>query len=277
MRKFIAFFRRFRVFLIFAILQLLALGFYFSVMSFPRTRFFNSSQAIVAKMFSWEREVTKYLFLDEANRNLQKENIDLSKQIPLNFVSIDDRTALIEDTLHELAFEHIPVTVINSSYSFTNNYFTINAGTKKGVKRKMGVVSSVGVVGVVYDVSNHYALVKSILTTDFNIPAYISGLDAFGIIKYDGKDPRRVQLTGVSNDMEIKIGSEIKARGSGGYFPQGTPIGKVDKLEPIEGKPMWNISVLLNQDMRKLRYTYVIKNINQLELNELEEGTPENE
>lgn len=277
MRRFIAFFRRFRVFLVFAILQLLALGFYFSVMSFPRTRFFNSSQAIVAKMFSWEREVTKYLFLDEANKTLQEENAKLNKQIPINFVSVDGKTAVIEDTLNELVFEHIPVTIINSSHTFTNNYFTIDAGERKGIKRKMGVVSSVGVVGIVYDISNHYALVKSILTTDFNLPAYICGSNAFGIIKYDGEDPRRVQLTGVSNDMEIKTGSEVKARGSGGYFPQGTPIGTVEELEPIEGKPMWNITVLLNQDMRKLRYAYAIENINQLELNELEEGKPKNE
>nr|WP_299206245.1 rod shape-determining protein MreC [uncultured Brumimicrobium sp.] len=272
MLKFIAFFRRFRVFLVFMILQILALSSFFSVMSFPRTKFFNSSAAITGTLLSWERNIIKYIYLDEANERLQAQNIELEKRIPDNFISVDAKTAIINDTIQKLSFERTPATVINSSHSFTNNYFTINAGSLKGVERKMGVVSSHGIVGIVYDVSRHFAIVKSVLTSDINISAYIDGTDAYGIIKYDGDDPRRVKLTGISNDIVIKKGSPVNARGRGGYFPQGEPIGVVENLEPIEGKPMWDITVRLNQDMRKLRYVYIIKNINQLELEELERG-----
>lgn len=270
MLRFIAFFRRFRVFLVFLILQVIVLSSYFSVMSFPRTRFFNSSSAVVSKLLTWERNITKYFFLEEANIELQAENVRLEGKIPINFISVDPKTVIINDTIRELSYERIPATVINSSYSHTNNYFTINAGSLKGIERKMGVVSPEGIVGFVYDVSKHYAIVKSVLTENINLSAYVSGSDAFGLIKYDGVDPRRVQLTGISNDIIIKKGSRIKTRGSAGYFPQGLPIGTVENVEPIEGKPMWDISVRLSQDMRKLRYVYVLKNINQLELENLE-------
>src|SRR5690554_1592401 len=272
MLKFIAFFRRFRVFLVFLILQVAALSSYFSIMSFPRTKFFNSSAVITGTLLTWERNVIKYLYLDEANQKLQAENIELEKRIPDNFISVDPKTAIINDTIKKLSFERTPATVINSSHTHTNNYFTINAGSTKGIERKMGVVSSDGIVGIVYDVSRNFAIVKSILTSDINISAYISGVNAHGIIKFEDNDPRRVKLTGISNDIVIKKGSHVKARGSGGYFPQGEPIGIVEKLEPIEGKPMWDITVRLNQDMRKLRYVYIIKNIHQLELEELERG-----
>lgn len=270
MLKFIAFFRRFRVFLVFLILQVIVLSSYFSVMSFPRTRFFNSSAAVTSKLLTWERNLTKYFFLEEANKDLQAENTKLNKKIPINFISVDPKTAIINDTIQELSYERIPATVINSSYTYTNNYFTIDAGSLKGIKRKMGVVSPDGVVGYVYDVSKHYALVKSILTENINLSAYINGSDAFGIIKYEGNDPRRVKLTGISNDIIIKKGSRVQTRGSAGYFPQGLSVGVVENVEPIEGKPMWDITVRLGQDMRKLRYVYILKNIHQLELDQLE-------
>src|SRR5690554_2691510 len=91
MLKFIAFFRRFRVFLVFLILQVAALSSYFSIMSFPRTKFFNSSAVITGTLLTWERNVIKYLYLDVANQKLQAENIELEKRIPDNFISVDPK------------------------------------------------------------------------------------------------------------------------------------------------------------------------------------------
>src|SRR5690554_7418502 len=98
-------------------------------MSFPRTKFFNSSAAITGTLLSWERNIIKYIYLDEANERLQAQNIELEKRIPDNFISVDTKTAIINDTIQKLSFERTPATVINSSHTFTNNYFTINAGS----------------------------------------------------------------------------------------------------------------------------------------------------
>ena len=138
MRKLIAFLRRFRVFLVFVMLQLIALGSYFSFMTFPRTKFFNTSNRVTGTLLSWEREITKYIYLDEANRELMNENERLSRKIPKNYISVDQKTSIIRDTIHELSYVRIPATVINSSFSRKNNYFTINAGSEKGVKKKNG-------------------------------------------------------------------------------------------------------------------------------------------
>src|SRR5690554_2923665 len=178
MLKFIAFFRRFRVFLVFLILQIIALSSYFSVMNFARTKFFNSSAAVTGTLLTWERNIIKYFYLDEANQKLQEENTELEMRIIDNFISIDPQTAKINDTIYHLSFERTPATVINSSHSHTNNYFTINAGSEKGIERKMGVVSSDGIVGIVYDVSKKFAVVKSILTQDINLSAFLEGTNA---------------------------------------------------------------------------------------------------
>ena len=270
MRKLIAFLRRFRVFLVFAVLQLIALGAYFSWSSYPRTKFLNSANTVVGTLYSLERDVSKYIALDDENRQLRNENALLSKKVPLNFLSVDPKTSRINDTIHELSFERIPATVINASYSHKNNYFTIDAGTAKGVKRKMGVISPLGAVGIVYDVSKHYAVVKSILTSTINISAFVENVDAFGLIKYEENNPRYVNLTGISNDINIVKGARVYTVGSAGFFPRGTKIGTIKDFEPIEGKPMWDIEVELQQDMRRLSHVYVIKNIFKQELDSLQ-------
>lgn len=270
MLRLIAFFRKFRVFIVFALFQIIALTSYFSIMSFPRTRFFNTANAITGTLFSWERNINKYIYLDEVNTHLQKENALLQQKIPLNFISVDPKTAIINDTIYHLSYQYTPAKVINASYQFNDNYFTINAGSLKGIQRNMGVVSSKGVVGIVYDISKQYAVVRSILTSNINISAFIEGSHANGIIKHQNDDPLRVELTGISNDIKIKIGAKVKARGSAGYFPYGEPIGTVEKVESIEGKPLWNITVKLNQDMRTLHAVYVLHNIHQEELDSIQ-------
>lgn len=270
MRNLIAFFQRFRVFLVFLVLQIIALGSFFSWMSYPRTKFFNTSSVITGGMLSWKHEVTKYITLSDANERLQKDIIALRKEMPESYINIDTKTSLINDTLYEQAFRYIPATVINSSHQHKNNYFTIDAGRLKGISPKMGVVSSDGVVGIVYDVSDHFAVVKSILTENINFSAYIEGSTAFGILKYLDNDPRRVSLTGISNDITLKRGSLVKTRGSSGYFPKGLTIGKIDVMEPIEGKPLWDIKIRLSQDMRKVHHVFVVENILGEELEKLQ-------
>ncbi len=270
MRNLIAFFQRFRVFLVFLVLQLVALGSYFSWMSYPRTQFFNTSSAITGNILSWKYEITKYLSLAQTNEVLKSKIAHMMKDLPESYMSIDGKTTLINDTLYEQVYRYIPATVINSSHQHKNNYFTIDAGRLKGIKPKMGVVSSVGVVGTVYDVSDHFSVVKSILTENINFSAYVEGNKAFGIIKYLENDPRRVSLTGISNDIPIERGALIKTRGSSGYFPKGVTIGKVDVVELIEGKPLWDIKVNLSQDMRTLHSVFVVDNTLDEELTQLQ-------
>ena len=277
MRNFIAFFQRFRIFLLFLILQTIALGMYFSWVSYPRTSFFNTSSSAIASLLEWERGITKHLFLDQANRELLKDYNQLLTKVPTSYIPIDTNVSLIKDTLRKLSFERIPATVINSSFSNKNNYFTINAGRIKGVQPKMGVISTKGVVGLVYDVSDHYAVVKSILTENINLSAYMDDSKAFGLIKYKGMNPLQVQLTGISNDIEVSEGVTVYTKGSGGFFPNGIPIGRINKFQAVEGMPLWKIDVNLFQDMRKLHYVFVIKNIYSEELEQLEANILNNE
>lgn len=266
MRNLIAFYKKFRVFLLFVLFQIIALSYYFSNIDYPKARFLNTSNTFASTLLTWERDMIKHFSLDEANKELQlKLKTQLEKQ-PERFTKIDDNTYEINDTILGVNFQYLPATVINNSYTRKNNYFTINIGSINGVEPNMGVINENGVIGIVHSVKKHYALVKSILTTNFNVSAYLDNNHAHGIIKYLESNPNYVNLIGISNDIEISIGTKVYTKGSSGYFPMNVLIGTVENIELIEGKPEWDIKIKLAQDMRKLHYAYVVKNIFQEEL-----------
>ena len=277
MRNLIAFFRRFRVFLFFAALQIFSLSLYVRYLSFPKKQYLTTASSVTGKVLEVESDVTKHFNLSKNNTDLQAENSSLRKKIPQSLYKIDRALYKIDDTTYEQQYSYIPATVVNSSVTRRNNFFTINVGRKQGIKREMGVFSDKGVVGVIHNVSDHYAVVKTVLTKDINIDVMIEPAGLFGFLKWNGKNPKRGSITGISNDIRIKKWSRVVTRGGSGIFPRGIPVGKVEKIESIEGEPLWNVVLRYSEDYRTLQRVYVIKNLLIDEQKALEKQIPPDE
>lgn len=261
MRNLFAFLRRFQRFLIFAILQIIALSLYFSFFEFPRYQYLTSASVVTGSMMEVKNDLTKHMKLSKNMDSLQRENIRLMKNQPNSFMQIDRANVKIEDTLYHQQYEYIQGTVINSTVDKINNYFTLNIGEEQGVKRGMGVFSGKGVVGVIHNTSQHYSVVKSVLTQNINIDVMIEDMGLFGLLKWNGRDARRGQIAGISNDLQIKKWSKVVTRGGAGIFPRGIMVGKVEKLEEVEGEAFWDVTVLYSEDYRGLQRVYVVKNV----------------
>jgi rod shape-determining protein MreC len=274
MRNLIAFFKRFRVFLVFAVLQGLALSTYFTYLNFPRAQYLTSASIVNGQILTIKNDVTKHFNLSYNNYKLQKENIALRKRLPQSFIPVQSNIFKIDDTLYHQQYEYIPATVINSTFDKRNNYFTLNIGSSQGIKRKMGVFSDKGIVGIVHNVSDHFCVVKSVLTEAINIDVMIESTGAFGLLKWDGGNPKIGSISGISNDMKMKRWSKIVTRGGSGIFPRGLTVGIVSSFKPVEAKPLWDISFYYSEDYRKIQRVYVIKNLLKYEQKELEALIP---
>lgn len=275
MRNLIAFLKRFQIFLVFAILQVIALYFYFSFFYYPRSIYLSTASSANAKIWEAKNAVTKQFNLSNTNTELQKNNAKLMEQIPSSYFRIDDQTVKIEDTLYRQKFEYIIGEVINSTVEKRNNYFTINVGEKHGVERGLGVISDKGVVGVIHRTSEHYSIVKSVLTENINISVVIESIGLYGLLKWDGVDERRGSIAGISNDLQIKKWSKVITREGTGIFPKGIMVGKVETLKNVEGEAFWDVSILFSEDYRKLQRIYVVKNIFAEEQAKIESLIPE--
>ncbi len=274
MRDLFAFFKKFRVFLFFVALQVFALSTYFTYLSFPRSQYLTSAAEVNGRIWKVSNEVTKHFNLAKNNTILQKENIELRKRLPESFIALEAGLASINDTLYRQRYEYIPATVIKSTFNHRNNYFTLNIGKAEGVKKDMGVFSSNGVVGIIHNVSEHFSVVKSVLTEAINIDVMVEATGDFGMLKWDGHNARIGSITGISNDIRIKKWSKVVTRGGSGIFPRGLTVGKIASLKPIEGKPLWDISILFSEDYRKIQRVYVAKNILKDEQLQLESLIP---
>ena len=275
MRKLIAFFERFRVFLFFAFLQIIALSLYITFLAFPRFQFLTSANAVSGQLYSWEHDLTKHFNLSDENSKLQDENIALQAQLPKSLFRLNNGIIKINDSIYRQQYEYIPGEVINSTVTKRNNYFTINIGEKHGVKRLMGVYSPNGVVGVIHSTSEHYSIVKSVLTKDINIDVTIEPIGLFGLLKWDGRHPTRGNIAGISNDLKIPRGSKVLTRGGSGIFPKGLMVGTVEAVYAIEGEALWDVVITYSEEYRTLQRIYVIKNLMLEEQQQIEKGIPE--
>ncbi|MES2800255.1 MAG: rod shape-determining protein MreC [Bacteroidota bacterium] len=274
MRNLIVFFRRFRVFLLFAGMQIFALYTFFSYLEFPRSQYFTTASTINGKILSVQNDVTKHFNLSNSNLKLQRENIELRMKMPQSFTRLENGLVKINDTLFKQQYEYIPATIINASYTRANNYFTLNIGSTQGIKRDMGVISDKGIVGVVHNVSKHFCVVKSMLTSNINVDVIIEKSGLSGLMKWDGRNPRYGQISGISNDMKIKKWSRVVTQGGSGIFPRGLLVGKVKELKSIEGKAVWDVNVLFSEDYRKLQNVYIVRNLFIEEQEKLEAQIP---
>lgn len=275
MRNLIAFYRRFRIFLVFALLQGVALYFYFSYSDFPRLQVLTTAATANARILEVRNDITKHFSLEETNRRLMEENKRLREQLKASMYKDDHGRITIDDTAFQQQYSYIPAMVINNTFDRRNNYMTIDVGSNQGIRREMGVFSSEGVIGIVHNVGPDYSVVKTVLTKNINIDVMLDPGGAFGLMKWDGKDPRRASISGISNDMHIRKWAKVVTRGGSGIFPRGILVGRVERKSYIEGKPLWDITVRLAEDFRTIQHVYVVKNLKLDELKEMESRIPQ--
>lgn len=278
MQRFLAFFRRFQVLLFFMLLQGVALSVYFTFSTFPRSQYLTTASEVSGTVLSIRNDITKHFNLSRSNEDLQAENLRLRQQLLENKLYLGDYSKMDSIIVKESGlvqrFEFIPGKVINSTHDKRNNYFTLNIGSSHGVKRGMGVMSDNGIVGVIHNTSSHFSVVKSCLTENINISVMIESTGEPGLLKWDGRNARIGNMTGVSNDTKIKKWSKVITRGSAGTFPRGIDVGKVYATEVVEGQPLWDVQVKFSENYRTLQYVYVIKNLLKEEQEKLEAKIP---
>lgn len=274
MRNLIAFFKRFQIFLVFVLLQVVALSAYVRYSEFARLQVFSSASRINGGLYDIRYAVTQHFNLEKTNRKLEWENAQLREKLKLSNYKIDRELIQIEDTNYHQQYLYMSATVINNTYDKRNNYMTIDIGKNHGIQKGWGVISSKGVVGIVHLVGESYSIVKTILSKNINVDVSMRDGGAFGLLKWDGINPKICQISGISNDISIKKFTKVITRGGSGIYPKGIPVGVITKRKSIEGKPLWDLQVRIAEDFRTIQHVYVIKNVMLDEMRELEGRIP---
>lgn len=261
------------IFLLFLLLLGISLSLTIQSHSYHRSRTISSANAVSGYVYQQINNVEEYLSLKEQNEKLATENAALKN---LLYNAEDSLSAAKNPPPAAIGnYKVINSRVIRNSYSVHENYLTINSGRNDGVNVDMGVVSSLGVVGIVENTSKNYATVISILNMKFKLDAKIKHNNHFGYLKWNGENTGFAQLVDVPRLASVKKGDTIVTGGLTATFPENIPIGTIDKIYVDKKTNYYTLNVRLFNDMTSLGHVYIIENKDRQEITELEAGTGE--
>jgi len=213
-----------------------------------------------------------YLYLREHNRQLQDENIQLRNMFSESFYTTDSLRTFHTDSGKLRRYACYPAKLINNSVNKQFNFVTLDRGKKGGIAEGMAVIGPEGIVGMVYGVSEHFATVMSVINRDFKVSAKFKKNNYFGSLSWNGRSYRHATLSEIPLHAPVSVGDTLVVSGFSGSFPEGIPVGVVDKIEQKDGS-FFTIDVLLATDFRKLHFVTVVEDLMKAEIQELEQQT----
>lgn len=269
MLRILQFLYRIRAFILFVLLEVAAVWMIVSNNSPQGAAFFNSSNALVGSVLKQQADVVQFFSLADANEALTAENAEALEKL-LVYQAKPDSVALPLDSAFAATFKLRGARVVGNSLRFSQNYLTLNKGSKDGVKPGMGIFNPDGVVGRVKSVSENYAVAFSLLNTGLMVSSKIKSTEVFGSVKWDGKASSEAKLLFVPRHVRTQEGDTVVTSGFNAVFPEGIHIGIITKVAPDEKDPNYlDLTVKLSTDFSKVSYVYLIENTQFEELDSL--------
>ena len=228
--------------------------------SYQRASVWNSSNQIVGSTYERISKFSNYLILGKTNDSLAAENARLRDLLKSSFYSDNIKRVTIRDTVLKQQYTYTIARVINNSVHQRNNYITINRGKKHGIEKGMGVTSSSGIVGIIINVSENFATIRSLLHTETKISVSVDA-NIGSLVWGEGNfDARYAILKDIQSHLLVKKGARV-VTSEFSLFPSGTNIGTVSKTGVKGNDSSLDIEVKLDTDFASLQYVYVINNM----------------
>ena len=271
MKNLLAFVARFYHWFLFALLEVISGVLLFQYNSYQGSVWFTSANAVVGKVYEYDAVVHAFFSQGRVNEELTLRNFYLERQVAQLrrlYEDLTRDTTLMER--QELAFlsqyHLIPAKVVSITLNKADNLITIDKGRVDGVEKDMGVACGNGVVGVVYLVSDHYAVVIPVLNVaSSRISCAIRGRGYFGYLQWYGGDPSVAYVEDVPRHARFKRGDWVETSGYSAIFPSGVLVGKIENIYNSADGLSYRLKVRLATDFGCLRDVCVIgdKNISE--------------
>ena len=282
MRNFIFFIRRFFNLILFLALEIICVILIEHTNTLQGNDIVSSANTISGIVYKKQSDVVYYFGLRKMNDSLLNENSLLRQKID-RLQSIDvlkdslvhTKTASADTTTHIVKYAdylYRTARVVNNSTNASDNYITINRGSKDGIGKNMAVISGTGVVGRVEHVSAHFASILSVLSTKQRISAKLKN-GTNGFVIWDEKSPDILTMIDVPQEVTLKRGDSVFTNNFSLYFPPDILIGTVVKTQAVKKNGLLLIYLQSSTNFHNLQYVYVIENKMAGEKKQLEDSS----
>ncbi|MFZ1808459.1 MAG: rod shape-determining protein MreC [Cyclobacteriaceae bacterium] len=260
MERLFYFFYQYRAFFTFLALELFAAWLIVENNQYQSTKFFNSSNKMAANIIGTTQGIKEYFSLRRINAELAGENAQLRTKLEQRNQSLYTlEVREVDDPKIINRFDFVSAKVISNSVERFKNYITIDKGALDGVSPGMAVISAAGAVGKVKSVSDHYAVLISLLNTDEFTSSMIKRTNHFGSINWDGKDPLYSQLNFIPRHANPSVGDTVVTSGFNAVFPSGVLVGIIEEVSLGPEAQFYDLKVKLAQDFTRLAFVEIVR------------------
>ena len=255
--------------IIFILLEIVSFSLIIRHNEYQRAMFSESASTLFGNVSSTITSIKDYFRLKEMNESLANENILLKNRLEEYELLRDTiiHGTVVQDSIP--VYEYIGAKQVNATYNRTKNYITLNRGRKNGLQKEMAVCTPEGIVGLIQDLSDHFAVVIPLINVDSRISAKIKKNNYYGSLQWDGNDYAYSYLNDIPYHVEVNAGDTIVTSGLSKIFPEGIVVGYVESVDK-ETANFLKIKVKLAVDFKRINHVYVILNNKKNEQTSLE-------
>ena len=221
-------------------------------------------------------KVEYYFHYKQVNESLSKATERMYNKLKEDFEMPDTSSKLMVDSIAVDSLEqyrkyrYFSAKVVANSVVGQNNFIVLNRGTAQDLKEGMGIIEpNSGVVGIITEVSNNFAVVMSLLHKDSHISGKLMHRGETGTMSWDGKTPNILTLAGIPQSAKVTKGDTIITSGFSTSFPKGMLIGYVDEVIAEKSTNNYTIKLRSAANFYNLEFVYAIDNKQTEEINKL--------
>ena len=196
--------------------------------------FFSSQNRLFIEIDDLNNEIEKLKFEILKLKNLEEENIELSKL--MNLVKKENFSISILGEIKSKSF-------------FPKESLNVFTDIKK-LNEDMVVLNNYGVVGQISEIYPNYVRVQPLYEQGNIVPSYISRNGLNVILKGKGKN-KTFTIENLSSEVNLYEGDEIYSSGLGGKFPKGYLIGRVKSISKNQNLKFQEVEVSSSAEFDK--------------------------
>lgn len=267
MRNLIEFIKKYNHWFVFVLLEVVSFVLLFKFNSYQGSVWFSSANAVAGKVYEVDAAVKNYFSLTKINEQLNQRNLYLEQTVrrlqdKIERLEPHEDSSWLALTQAEVLKDYklIPAKVITNSVDKRDNFITIDKGRADGVRKDMGVACGNGVVGVVYMVSEHYAVVIPLLNSKSNVSVTIRKRGYYGYLHWTGGAADLAYVDDIPRHAHFRLGDFVETSGYSSIFPPGIIAGQVLHVYNSADGLSYRVQVRLTTDFGNLRDVCVIDN-----------------
>jgi rod shape-determining protein MreC len=199
------------------------------------------------------------------NLNASKHNDTLVKKVSLleskifQFRELESENNRLKNLLQfgkEVSHKTVLAQIVARDSNSDFKVLRINRGSTDGIRLQSTVVTSKGLVGYVFRLTDHFADVLTVQDLNNRVDGMIRRIRAHGILEGNGKG--RVIMKYVTKTEPVILNDLVITSGLGNIYPKGIKVGRVTKIEREDYGLTQNIEISPTVNFNQLEEVLVL-------------------